>query len=286
MSILASLVEQDFGIRGNGRWLRAAEHDSLVVDTEKDYFYWNSRNIGGDAFSYLTKVRGLGKKDANKFVSTLAIDTIPKNKEGDVVWDKMSEVFYLNSKLRRDYWYSRCLSDATIDLFRLGYDPEDEFFTIPIFLYGGLFNIQLRKEIPEKTIRMWYRGTGHTLANASILKYTDTIYIAEGMVDMLLMNQEGFPSTCTTGGAGFWDRKFFPWFRNIKKIYVLYDNDKAGRNGAKKISKELGEYRTFIFTFWDMGKEGYDIVDWFRGGHTKEELKLHIEKEAKQGFLL
>ena len=41
-------------IGGNGNYYRAIDHDSLVVDTQTGFFYWNSKGIFGKPLDYLT----------------------------------------------------------------------------------------------------------------------------------------------------------------------------------------------------------------------------------------
>lgn len=47
-----------------GRYLRGLEHDSLVVDTEKQYFVWNSQGKQGDVITWLELTRGWGFGEA------------------------------------------------------------------------------------------------------------------------------------------------------------------------------------------------------------------------------
>jgi len=62
---LAELIEQTYELESDGpRYWRAREHDSLVIDERKQRWYWNSRDLGGDALDWLTEVCNLTFKDA------------------------------------------------------------------------------------------------------------------------------------------------------------------------------------------------------------------------------
>ena len=69
MSLLQDLISEDFGLEGRNRWHHAGEHDSLVYDSENDFFFWNSQNLKGGALEYLMQVRGMEKSEARNFLN-------------------------------------------------------------------------------------------------------------------------------------------------------------------------------------------------------------------------
>src|SRR3972149_1966367 len=73
MSILKNLIGKDYELVGYGRWLRCSDDinnpSSLVIDTEKDVFYYNSRGIVGDALTWLTKVKGYSFEQAKQILN-------------------------------------------------------------------------------------------------------------------------------------------------------------------------------------------------------------------------
>ena len=72
MSILVDLVKQDFGISGRGRWWRSDVHSSLVVDSENDLFFFNSRDLKGTPVDYLMNIRGFSRQAASDYVKNVA----------------------------------------------------------------------------------------------------------------------------------------------------------------------------------------------------------------------
>ena len=50
---IAEIVSETFPLTGHGRYLRAKQHDSLVVDVQRQAWYWNSRGIHGDVLDWL-----------------------------------------------------------------------------------------------------------------------------------------------------------------------------------------------------------------------------------------
>ncbi len=286
MSLLEELIGEDYKVIGSdGRWAKTEEHSSLVIDREKDIFFWNSKGIVGDAFIYLTKVRGMPVHAAREFLRAKdykATYIFTFTDKADVVaLPELVTIFWENGKDNREYWYHRGLTDDTINRFQLGY--YEGWYTLPIFIDNTFRNFQLRKDNP-KTIRPWYRGVGPLLFNADIMKLTDIIYITEGPVDAILLNQYGIPAISHTAGADGWNKEWFKYFINQKKIYLVYDNDDAGRNGAKKVAKELGVYRTKIYTFEGL-KDKCDVVEYFRSNlGDQDDLKIDIRDRSKFEF--
>jgi DNA primase len=295
LGIVAQLVEQDYGISGSGRWLRSDIHSSLVVDNENDVFYFNAREIVGDGMVYLLKVRGYSFQDAKEYLKHFSkykgtyVYTIQSKKEDIVVYPELVNIFHnLSHEVdgARDYFYKRGINDSTIDRFSCGW--YNGFVTIPIFVDGTFRQFQMRKAPTEKdkrSIKKYYRGLGTLPYNFDALKLFDEIFITEGLTDCLRLNQEGIPAVSQDSGSGNWDINWFKYFIRTKTIFVVYDNDEAGRHGVKKVCKNLGVYRCKVFNFdgWD---QGYDIVDYFHDGNTKESFKELIYGEAKYLFQL
>jgi 5S rRNA maturation endonuclease (ribonuclease M5) len=282
-SKVASLVKEDFGIKGTGRWLKGIVHDSLVVDTEKDMFFWNKKNIYGGPLEYLLFVRKVPVHLAKEMVRGIN-DAVLYNEYGDsnnvIPYEKLVNTLYIRGKENRNYWYNRLLTDSTIDLFKLGY--FNGWYTIPVYENGLLNNIQMRRDEPEKKIIPWYRKPP-SLFNSDILSIVDEIILTEGVVDSILLNQYGIPAMSKVTGANGWLQEWGRFFIRTNRIYLLFDNDDAGRNGAKRISEFLGQYKCKIYTFEGF-KEKYDVIDFFRDGNSKKDFKELIYNESRFTF--
>jgi DNA primase len=292
MGLLEKVVARTYELRGEGRWLKGVVHDSLVIDTDNQIFFWNSKELVGDVYVWLTKVEGMTYEQAKTFLkqfndfSGSFIHTIDNSKEL-VVYTKLVDIFHENGlKLSTEYWSNRGINSETISRFKLG--RWNDFYTIPIYQDGLFKNFQLRKDIPNKTIRYYYRkdegAKGRLLFNSDILKITNKIIITEGPTDCLRLSQEGIPCVSHTAGAGGWEDWWYKYFIHQKEILVVYDNDTAGELGSKLIAEKLGTYRTKVFTFKGFDK-GYDIVDFFRDGYKLEDFLKLIERGAKYSFV-
>lgn len=297
MSVLSDIISKDYPLEGTGRWLKPVDTlnhpSSLVVDTEEEVFYYNSRGVVGDAFIWLTKIKGLSPevarealKNHKKYTDSHVV-TLRDGKE-IVVLPRLVDIFWENGKsiARRDYWYRRGLNDIMIDRFRLGYN--NDWHTLPIFVDGSFRNFQIRMDKPDKRIKSWYRGVGPLLFNSSILKLSNSVIITEGPIDAMLLTQYGFPAVSHTGGAQGWLPEWGKRFNNQKEIFICYDNDDAGYKGARKLAKVLGEYKCKIldWNYFDSIelKKGYDVVDFFTEGNSKNLFSISLLEGTKRIF--
>ena len=283
--LLLEFVEQDYGISGTGNYYRAKDHDSLVIDIRNGIFFWNSKGIYGDPVDYLTKVRHMRYTDALE-LSRLSVGKTPDHFEhsySDVrPYKELVNVFHKQSNTyeSREYWYRRGILDSTIDKLKLGYNLG--WNTVPILENGKLLNIQLRRDRPQKRTIPYYRSKP-VLYNADILGTTEHVVICEGIVDCIFLGQLEIPCVSKLGGALTWLPEWFYKFINHKQIYLIFDNDDAGRKGAIKVAENLGTSRCKIYTFEDY-PEKYDVIDFFRDGHTGIQFVNKVIEESKYTF--
>jgi len=288
-SILERLIQEDFGYntRESSKYGKGVEHDSLVLNKDRNIFYWNSMGIWGNAIDYLVKVRKLSFQDAKKIIENYdkisGIQIVKNEKHQDVIVSpKLVDVFFDNGLLDRDYFYQRGLNDSIINRFRLG--KYLDFYTVPFFENSKFKNFQLRKDNP-KTSLSYYKYIGPLLFNSDILKIVDRVYYAEGPVDAMILIQNGLPAVSSNCAGGYLT-SWYSRFNSVKDIILLFDNDDAGTQESKRLSKFLGETKCKIYNFWDFDGKGYDPVDFFRDGHTISELKELINSKFKYGFQL
>lgn len=291
---LVDAIREDYTIVGHGRYLRTEEHDSLVIDTKTQTFFWNSKNLAGNLLDWFTKIKGLDYKSAKEIVGDnllIVTPTIGRSfrelDEKDVVaFAPLVDAFhnhYLKVASLDDYWHDvRGYSDKTIRDFKLGLN--NNWYTIPIYVDGKFKNFQCRRANP-KTIRPWYKGMGPIPFNFSILNLTDWVVLTEGPVDAIMLRQEGIPAASQTGAAGYWNSEWLNYFTNMDRIYVVYDNDKAGREGSVRVAQNLGLHRTKIYNMWDFD-EKFDVTDFFKNGKTASEFIELINTKSKFAFQL
>ena len=52
---IEEVIAETQHLRGQGRWLRGTDHDSLVVDTHQQIYYWNSAGEWGDVIEWVQR---------------------------------------------------------------------------------------------------------------------------------------------------------------------------------------------------------------------------------------
>jgi hypothetical protein len=101
---------------------------------------------------------------------------------------------------------------------------------------------------------------------------SESIVIVEGEKDCDNLRAFGFIATCNPMGAGKWRPEYNQYFQG-KKVSILPDNDKPGRDHAQTILKNLkGVVKSVKVVELPGLPEKGDISDWLSQGHTKEEL--------------
>ena len=285
---LEELVGQDYTLIGKGRYIRALEHNSLVIDTEEQVFYWNSKQIFGGIYDWLTKIKGISHAEAKKYKVDRPASIFDRATENKAVSDivvlpELVETFYNLGKNYREYWYDkRGYTDRTIENFRLGYTGNG-WYSIPIYVDGLFRNFQCRRA-DSKVMRPWYRDLGALPFNFAMLNICSTVVLTEGPVDAIMLRQYDIPAVSQTSGAGALAvyRQYYSRFLGLDKIYICYDNDVAGNEGAFRLARLFGD-KAVVYNLWDFDK-GYDITDFFKAGHTAEEFMGLMNGKGKRFY--
>ena len=273
---IEDVVSQDYRLRGSGRYLKGVVHDSLVVDREKQIFFWNSKEIAGDIYAWLTKIKGYTSESAREYIRenfpTFTVSYHAEKRDDVVVNPNLVDAFFNLGKRHREYWYGRGYSDTTIDLFRLGYSGD--WYVIPIFIGGKFRNFQCRT--PDKKMKHWYKGIGALPFNMDYVKNKPEFVLTEGPVDAIMCMQNGISAMSTNTGAGYFEPQWIGELPLLERMHIAYDNNEAGRKGAKSVGKLVGT-RGKIYTF-DGYDDGYDVSYYFNDGGDAEEFMRRLRQ--------
>ena len=281
---LENLVYEDFGLLYDGpRYAKARLHDSLVVDKEKQMFYWNSRGLYGDVIDYLVKVRGYSKNKAMQLLKSSHkkyLRKINKHREEKPSLFIVEHFHYnLMETQRFDYLNRRFIKLSTVRQYKIGMFSRFgiDFYTFPVYEFGEIVNIQVRTDkLPSgnKIIYKMYRRGFPSVMNSLILRFgIKSVYFTEGLVDCIFLNQEGFPAVATDSGLSWHDR-FYEIFYDIETIYLIQDNDKAGYQAARRFLKKFGREKLKIFN-WSLlngVEEKEDVISFYRKFKSLEPL--------------
>ncbi len=173
---------------------------------------------------------------------------------------------------------TRGLTKETIEWFKLGYNESKNAISIPIYKRGELVNIKYRYLNPKATVRYSQeKGAEVWLFNEQGIdrgKEKGGLLIVEGEIDAMTAWQNGFKNVVSPASGkdsyGVW----LELLETIPKIYISYDNDKAGKNAAIELADRIGLDKTYEVLYPEGIK---DANDFFRQ-HDADEYKTLIRK--------
>ena len=182
-------------------------------------------------------------------------------------WNTAQHKFLLENKEMLKKLYDLKITDEVISDLKLGCITN--CLATPVFKNGALINVARYNinKIPDR-VKVEYNKNANTgdIIPFDIWKndFRDTI-ICEGEKDMLIARSQGFNAITLTGGAQVTIQKdYLNYFKN-RKVFICYDNDTAGKQGALKRYKELynlaDTYIVDISSVCSLNKE--DVADFF-----------------------
>lgn len=168
---------------------------------------------------------------------------------------------------------TRGLTMETLNNFNIGYDVQKDAISIPIYKRGELVNIKYRNLNPNASAKYTQeKGCEVWLYNEDGIAKGQTkggVLIVEGEFDCMSAWQAGFKNVISPASGkdsyGMW----LELLDTIPKIYISYDNDKAGKSAGLSLAERAGTEKSFEVKYPDGIK---DANDFFKI-HTAEDYK-------------
>jgi twinkle protein len=180
-------------------------------------------------------------------------------------------------KSRVSAWLAgRGLTDETIAAFRLAGNADDSAVLMPYIRDGELVNIKTRL-LAEK--KMWQAKDsepclfGWHLIDPKLR----SVCITEGEIDAMTLHQVGIPALSVNQGAGNhqWIDSDWERLQRFSDIVLCYDDDDAGRKGAREVANRLGLDRCRLAKF-----PTKDANEFLLAGASAEDFAFHV-KDAR-----
>lgn len=138
------------------------------------------------------------------------------------------------------------IREETLRKLRLGYEAErGGIISFPILVSGSLIDVRNynpdRKTKDGKPLKIiGQKGSIHAIFPYDVWQEDTSDYtlLCAGEKDTVIARDRGFNAVCFTGGEGSWP-KYFNHVWKGRKVYIAYDNDDAGKLGARKIAMLL-----------------------------------------------
>ena len=268
---------------------------SLTVNLSKGVYYCNSCHSKGNIHTMLRQLEGLSSEEAwFKLGDSLKIirpdgtkPTRPDIEPG-LAQHYHNALMNLTGPIREVLRDRRGISDETLKIFKLGWDGER--ITIPIYdEYNVLVNFRRYKwnsTNDQWKVLNYIDEYGNAYGEVRIFGLdrvlddsVDYVVWCEGEMDRICGEQYGFPLACATSGAGTWKADWTRLFRGKKRVYIMQDNDEAGRNATKKLCDKLYRVVEVLVVNWpdDFPDKG-DITDFFiKSKQTADDFKRLLE---------
>lgn len=298
------------------QFYRHEQHDSLVINLKRNYFSWNSKNVSGNAVTYLMNVYNLTFQHAVKkinsdlgdkdFVAFKAPEpTYPDKFHYDVKESTTTDnvIKYLVDERKID-------ADLVGMLVDMDFIKEDSYKNV-VFKWkekGELIgaNLQGTREIPEEkrihVDRAYFKKVLPTTKEAtndgfSITRgYPENLYFFEAPIDALsylTLNRSTLSNCQLKSMDGLKFETFVQTVKNTMKdleqagkklesITLCVDNDNAGREFIDKIKgydfQRKDGMKIIINSDIPNLPKGQDKWDW------NNELKLRVNSSVKKNL--
>lgn len=267
-----------------------------VCREEKGHFYanvengqWDCKKCGtsGNAISYLKENENMDKKEVKKELKKYNLSEPTMKIKGssnepekevseDVLDSKLVDQYLSNitEEQRKELSEERKLPIEILKKYKVGMD-EKGYYTIPIYTSSGKLTDIRRKKFGEPT--MSTPGAKVGLFGIQNLVERNFIYLYEGCWDGMSGEVHGFPGVGVPGAGTFKD-EWKSLFKD-KEIMIVFDLDKAGRDGALNCAKRIAPAagKVGIISLPDELGPGGDVRDFWNNGGTEEKFKELIK---------
>ncbi|HBK33780.1 TPA: hypothetical protein DEP34_03245 [Candidatus Uhrbacteria bacterium] len=213
-----------------------------------------------------------------------------ERKPGSKQLAEMIEEWSLNIPPEIKNWLlkERGLSENVIKEANIGWNGKEIMIPIydekrnPLFMKKRRSPFITDQNIPKYTNS---KGAKMSLFGIENLKDTTFIVITEGEFDALLLRNLNIPSISSTGGAGAFNDDWGSLFQKIQEVYITYDLDDAGREGARKVGaliphakivslpEEVGEHGDITDYFLKLGKNLADFMELLKTGQIFSDIE-------------
>jgi len=227
---------------------------SAHINPEKAVFHCKVCDVGMSEAVFIQKMEGISYKEALKTIQLMEREIIGGDWQVRVDNLKNSPIMNLVDSLGLA---------SVVDMLRLGFTGDGIEF--PVFMYGELMDV--RTYSPDSNPKVKGKAGGTNLIVPFDLWRTDKreTILAAGEKDMAILRSLHFNAITFTGGEQSFPKLFKASFKD-RHVYIMYDNDDAGRAGAKKAAhfiKEAGGFPHIVTGHYDVctGK-GEDMHDY------------------------
>lgn len=237
-----------------------------------------AKDEGGDLIDLWAAVRGVSIAEAmTEAKAHLGIrDDMPKQPEKSYRRPTKPQCHTPKAGVR-EWLTSRGLTERTIEAFKIGEQVRDSktFAVFPYLREGELVNAKYR-DIADKRGMRQEAGAEPCLFGWHLIDpKTRSIAITEGEIDAMTLHQSGIQALSVNAGAGNhqWIESDWERLDRFSEIFVCFDDDEAGKKGAKEVIQRLGVDRCKLVKFG-----AKDANQWLQDGADGEDFHAALKQ--------
>jgi DNA primase len=213
--------------------------------------------------SYFESLRYIKSKEQESDITQIVakqLYTPPIFVQYDEVIIKRLNSQALESPRAMRYFDGRLVTKLSVSKFNLGYSEKQDMVTIPVHSPEGMVIGFVGRSLEGKD----FKNTpglpkSKTLFNLHRVKANDKVYVVESSFDAIRLDQVGMPAVATLG-ATISKSQVELLEKYFNEIYLIADNDEAGKAMSKKIIDKL-KSRVSIITLDSKYKDIGDMQD-------------------------
>lgn len=181
------------------------------------------------------------KKDNTDIVSFLdkALKKEPEFKEFDIEIVDRLHINLMSSERAAGYLKNRGITKQSAEKFKLGYSDKQDMITIPVYSPDDICIGFVGRSVEGKDFKNSVKlQRSRTLFNLNRSKRHDGVFVVESSFDAILLDQVGVNAVATLG-ATVSIKQIELIQKYFNKVFVIGDNDDAGKEMARKIVERL-----------------------------------------------
>lgn len=166
-----------------------------------------------------------------------------------------------NYRYYHPYMWQRKLTPEIVQFFEVGYDIATNCLTFPVRdMYGNCVFVA-RRSVSTKFFNYPTNVSKPVYALDKILKYNiKEVWVCESFINCINCWQYNKPAVALMG-TGSKEQYNILKASGIRKYTLAFDGDSAGRNGAEKFIKEMGNYALIDIVNIPAGKDINDLTE-------------------------
>jgi DNA primase len=192
--------------------------------------------------SYFESLRYIKSKEQESDITQIVakqLYTPPVFVQYDEVIIKRLNSQALESPRAMRYFDGRLVTKSSVNKFNLGYSEKQDMVTIPVHSPEGMVIGFVGRSLEGKD----FKNTpglpkSKTLFNLHRVKANDRVYVVESSFDAIRLDQVGMPAVATLG-ATISKSQVELLEKYFNEIYLIADNDEAGKSMSKKMIDKL-----------------------------------------------